>query len=300
MWDWRNDSEAPWWAKLRRARRHIDEVHERIAALRISGAYSIQREPSAQPNSWAYRFKMNQPVPADLCAAVGDAVANMRSSLDYIAYELALRHVGTLDEKQEMATMFPIFKNAVAFDEFFSAGRWGSVRAQLYGPAEREALKCVQPFAMADTARQLGVEWSIPPDEELRMDPAYVLNALWNIDKHRRLPVLAWALDGPGWWDGPGAMAVTGYTSLVAEHVPLEDSTVFVELRSDAGAGRPSVELHQDIDIITTDDPSPYPYPLASRLNTMHQGLTNWVVPRIFYVAEGAPPPMAMSFSPPG
>lgn len=65
MWDWRNDSEAPWWAKLRRARRHIDEVHERIAALRISGAYSIQREPSAQPDSWAYPAQYVNRVTAD-------------------------------------------------------------------------------------------------------------------------------------------------------------------------------------------------------------------------------------------
>jgi hypothetical protein len=96
MWDWRSDPEAPWWVKLRRARLHIDEVHQRVRALDASNPWSVEKEPAEDPDSWAFRFRIQRPIPADLCAAVGDAIANMRSALDYVAYELAVRHTGTL------------------------------------------------------------------------------------------------------------------------------------------------------------------------------------------------------------
>jgi hypothetical protein len=125
MWDWRSDPEAPWWVKLRRARLHIDEVHQRVRALDASNPWSVEKEPAEDPDSWAFRFRIQRPIPADLCA-VGDAIANMRSALDYVAYELAVRHTGALAPRQEMATAFPICKDGEAFDGFFTEGRWGA------------------------------------------------------------------------------------------------------------------------------------------------------------------------------
>jgi hypothetical protein len=59
-----------------------------------------------------------------------------------------------------------------------------------------------------------------------------------------------------------------------------------------AGSGRPQAELHYTIDLVLTDDPSTYPSLLVERLEWLHQSLTGWVVPRIFIVADGNPPPM--------
>lgn len=110
MWDWKSDPEAPWWVKLRRARLHIDEVHQRVRVLNASNPWSVDMELAEDPDSWVFRFRIQHPIPADLCAAVGDAIANMRSALDYVAYELAVRHIGTLAPRQEMATAFPAEK----------------------------------------------------------------------------------------------------------------------------------------------------------------------------------------------
>jgi hypothetical protein len=153
---WR-DPEAPWWAKLRRAQARISEVQQRVSALQGTQPWSILREPTGL-DGWAYRFKIHRPIPADLSAAVGDAVANMRAALDYIAYELARHHVGAMSDTEEAATEFPIRKDKAAFDQFFTAGRKGPLRARLYGDAERRALRCVQPFALTDEARAVGVE----------------------------------------------------------------------------------------------------------------------------------------------
>src|SRR5438093_1491518 len=75
------DPEAPWWAKLRRAKSHISEVRQQVHVLQVAEPWSVQREP-AGPDGWAYRFRVHKPVPADLAAATGDAVANMRAALD--------------------------------------------------------------------------------------------------------------------------------------------------------------------------------------------------------------------------
>lgn len=111
MWDWKSDPEAPWWVKLRRARIHIDEVHQRVEALGALKPWSLEREPTEDLDSWALRFRIHCPIPADLRATVGDAIANMRSALDYAAYELAVRHAGTLTPQEENATAFPICKD---------------------------------------------------------------------------------------------------------------------------------------------------------------------------------------------
>jgi hypothetical protein len=288
------DPEAPWWAKLRRAQAHISEVRQRAGALQAAEPWSVQHEP-ADPDGWAYRFRVQKPIPADLAAAVGDAVANMRAALDYIAYELARHHVGTLSDAEEAATSFPIFKDKAAFDQFFTAaaGKKGALRSKLYGDDERRALQCVQPFALADEMRALGVEPGTDPQSDLLSDHAFGLNTLWNIDKHRRLPELAWAAEGPVWWAGDStsyrwAGHVTGVTVL-------RNASVLGELHGPAGSGRPKVEPHYSIDLVLTDDPSPYPSPLVERLERLHQSLVGWVVPRIFIVADGNPPPIMIA-----
>ena len=196
-----SDPEAPWWARLRRARNHISEVQQRISALQETQPWSIQREPTG-PDGWAYLVKIHRPIPADLSAAVGDAVANMRAALDYIAYELARHHVGTMNDSEEAATEFPICKDKAAFEQFFTTGRKARLRSRLYGEAERNAFRCVQPFALTEEMRAMGVDPATDSNTDLLTDHAYGLNALWNIDKHRRLPGLAWAVEGPVWFSG--------------------------------------------------------------------------------------------------
>lgn len=230
MWDWKSDPEAPWWVKLRRARLHIDEVHERVRALDASKPWSVERETTADQDSWAFRFRIHRPIPADLRAAVGDAIANMRSALDS-AYELAVRYAGSLTPRQENATAFPICKDQEMFDRFFTTGRLGPVRATIYGETERLALRCVQPFVLGEEARSLGVEWSTPADQELLTDGAWALNTVWNIDKHRRLPELAWGRDEFFYWQGADQFSIEAWRVLVPPSSSLKDNQLILELR---------------------------------------------------------------------
>jgi hypothetical protein len=299
MWNWKSDPEAPWWVKLRRARLHIDEVHQQVNALDASAPWSVEKKPAEDPDSWAFRFRIHRPIPADLQATVADAIANMRSALDYAAYELAVRHTGTLTPHQEKATAFPICKDKETFDRFFAEGRWGPVRAEIYGETERLALQCVQPFAIGEEARSLGVEWSTPADQELQTDGAWALNTIWNIDKHRRLPELAWSRAEVFYWQGADQSSVAKWRVLVPPGSSLQDDQLILELCSVQGNGRPDIKLTQEINLVLADDPSPYKQALGDRLEQLHQSLSGWVLPRIFATADGNTPPILISFRPP-
>lgn len=209
----------------------------------------------------------------------------MRAALDNIAYELARHHAGTMSDAEERATFFPICENKVTFEKFFQH----PLRSNLYSDTGRRALQCVQPFARADEMREHGVEPSTDPKSDLLTDHAYALNTIWNIDKHRRLPELAWAAEGPVWFEEVTGCRWRGHVSGVTL---LPDGDVLGELHGPAGSGRPEAELHYTIDLVLTDDPSPYPSLLVERLEWLRQSLTGWVVPRIFIVADGNPPPM--------
>lgn len=307
MEEWLTDPDAPWWVKLRRAQVHIAEVRQRMDALQSAGTWSIQRK-QAGSNGWAYQFRIHRAVPSDLSAAVGDAVANMRSALDYVAYELARHHVtemgNEMGDDEEAATEFPICIDEEAFKQFFMKGKKVvmegervSIRSQLYGDTERKALRCVQPFALTAEARDVGVERVTDPQDDLLTDQTYALNAVWNIDKHRRLPELVWAVDDTVW------LSQADVTYRWIWHVnklsPLQDGTVIGELHSLRVCKRPTTDPHFDVHLVLNDDPSPYGSPLVARLERLHQSLVLWVVPRIFIVAEGEPPPIMISFSPP-
>lgn len=299
MWDWKSDPEAPWWVRLRRARIHIDEVHQRVGALNASKPWSVELETTEDSDSWAFRFRIYRPIPADLRAAVGDAIANMRSALDYAAYELAVRYAGNLTPRQENATAFPICKDRETFDRFFTAGRLGPVRARIYGETERLALRCVQPFALGEEARSLGVEWSTPANHELLADGGWALNTMWNIDKHRRLPELAWGRDEFFYWQGADQFSIEEWRVLVPPGSSLKDGQLMLELHGIHGGGRPDVKLTQEIHLLLADDPSPYKSALGDRLEQLHQSLSGWVLPRIFATADGNPPPIMITFQPP-
>lgn len=196
--DWRDPS-WPWIAKLARAQHHIDTLADEIAEFQAS-AYKVSEERGANPDDIDLVLHLSAPIPEHFSTIVGDAIHNMRSSLDTLAFELARRHVdGKLSEKQERRTGFPIYLYKADSDEFFAS------RTVLYGPAQREALECVMPGHIWD---------SLPPEEALRIigtrdddvrtDRLWILNNLWNIDKHRHLHLMVWQPDLMYWATGQG------------------------------------------------------------------------------------------------
>ena len=61
-----------------------------------------------------YRIRLIEPISADFAVLVGDAIRNLRSSLDQVAYQLAVQHSGPLTEDAERMTEYrSAFRRAV-------------------------------------------------------------------------------------------------------------------------------------------------------------------------------------------
>jgi hypothetical protein len=103
----------------------------------------------------------------------GEIMFNLRASLDYLAYELHVRRFrGTLPAEVEGITQFPIYPRAGGWDNNFR-------RIANLSKRDQAALRHLQP----DVTRH--DKWT-----HVRRDLAD-LNALHNIDKHRKLHVVA-------------------------------------------------------------------------------------------------------------
>jgi hypothetical protein len=287
---WREPT-AAWWAKAARARKHIQDIRTMVAEFDRSGPYEIRAEATDHPGEVAYRFHVLKPLPAELLTTVGDALHNMRSCLDSVAYELARRYLhDDMSKEQKEATQFPICRDLKAFEEFFDRGHRG-IRREMYGEQERAALRCVQPFAMREDALAFGVDMKTTAEYEFITDELYRLHTLSIVDKHRYLPLLAWYLDFLYWESGD-------YRWRYAQppHTELNDQALIGYLAS-ASDDPPAASVTFDVKLSLSDDPA-FRHNLVVRgdllgvLERWHGYLVGWVLPRIFIVADGNPPPI--------
>lgn len=299
--DWL-DPEAAWWAKLRRAVKLIDEVDQCCQALNVEGVgWSLEREPESD-DGWRYRFRQPRPIPADLAATVGDVIHNLRSALDNAAHFLAVRHVQQTEHRdlsgdEESLTEFPIKRDGHALDTWLQVRKRQAQRQQLYGPQEVRALRCVQPFSLSEEAGliQEGQEDRQLMEQDLLTDTGHVLNTIWNIDKHRRLPRLSWHSDMTYWSDETSVyFAQPGGRTL-----PLSDGQTLGTFRRKEGAGRPEEDPVLRFAIYLDDHPYRGGSKLTNILERLHDSLGSWVLPRMFAVAEGHEPPIIIRFGPP-
>jgi hypothetical protein len=65
-----------------------------------------------------YRIRLIEPISADFAVLVGDAIRNLPSSLDQVAYQLAVQHSGPLTEDAERMTELPIRISGAQFDDW--------------------------------------------------------------------------------------------------------------------------------------------------------------------------------------
>jgi hypothetical protein len=279
---WKDPTTA-WWTKAARASMHIREVGSLVDEFEFSKPYRVCRENTKNPSEVAFRFKILRPIPTEILTAMGDAIHNMRSALDAVAYELARQYLNDeMTDKRQAATQFPICETGEEFDEFFANHRY---RRDMYGEQEKKALRCVQPFALREEAAALGVDFQTDPHIEYVSDELHRLHSLSIVDKHRRLPLLAWYL-AINYWNDPN------YDWRFAQHpyAEFKDKALIGYLTS-SGGGLPEADATFDFKLFLADDPG-FRQDLKGVLTHWHDYLTNWVIPRVFVVAEGNPPPI--------
>src|SRR6266536_2918274 len=150
--------------KLRRAKEHLDALNVEIGLLKKSKAKIISTEDDFE-HQW-YVVKINFPTSPHQSTAsliAGDFVSCLRSSLDHLAWELALLTTDTpsrdicfpICEKNSLDTQIRIVKSTFGIPE-------GAV----------SLMKSLQPYNSGDAYKSTHL-WR--------------LNRLWNIDKHREV-----------------------------------------------------------------------------------------------------------------
>jgi hypothetical protein len=128
-------------AKIKRAKKHIDEF-ESLADSYIHGDFcTIGAKPKHYPGNLVIYVTRIDPIPEDIPLIFGDAVHNLRSALDHLAWQLVEAGGGTPSKD----TYFPISKTPEGYK---SAIGKGDIDKMPLG-AEKE-LALVQPYATGD------------------------------------------------------------------------------------------------------------------------------------------------------
>ena len=175
--------------KVERAHTHAAEVE--LECSRLVGLYEQAFICELEGESGEYVCGLDSvpEAPRELPAIVGDAVHNLRTSLDHLAYVLVEKDRGRpLTEDEAKGTFFPIVRDT---KQKSTPNLVGGV-----DHAIRAALDEVQPNKAGD-----------PAEHELA-----VLHELDRIDKHRRLLVVVeGTVDNIEWKTDPSAVVPTSF-----------------------------------------------------------------------------------------
>ncbi len=172
--------------KIERAQYHLEAINKAVRDF-ISEDNQIvifERDPNIIDN-YLVKIKFKSLPPQLLPLIVGDALQNLRSSLDHIALALTIRHSGEAISKDvERACQFPIIGDTSKKGEpGMGPQMWRSnsgVKIGMASPKAQRIIEVLQPY-------QRGKDFDA--------HPLWVLNELCNGDKHRVLTMVTGVID---------------------------------------------------------------------------------------------------------
>lgn len=182
------------WAKLSRARCHLDEIRELLSPYTGVKPYEVQSAWDAKTREWVYTAHVPDlsdgllPVLTGswLPVIVGDFLFNVRSALDHLA-------VSRAPNKRKRDASFPVVTEDIESSELnnaqLNAKEYFETATNGMDPTVIEAIRAVQPYRAVPPHRDLpDPRWSVN-DHSLAL-----LRSFQNADKHRELTVVAQGL----------------------------------------------------------------------------------------------------------
>jgi hypothetical protein len=189
---------APLYDRLDRALEHLETLEIEVDKFLNSNPYRVEGEGDISTTGYVWHVRVRSQPPRLLSLVAGDCIHNIRSPLDNLAWALS---EGAADNLRER-TAFVI----AADEREFVSQQW---RLRALPEAARLLMASVQPFApeqlpcigrmqllagVGDLAPQV-VDLDDPfarSDERGRAEkhPLWVLERLWNDDKHRSAPLV--------------------------------------------------------------------------------------------------------------
>jgi len=266
------DPESAWLAKADRAKHHIDDLAAKVQEF-LAGSFGVVPEQGNRPGETIYRVQMSKPIPIHFSTMIGDVLHNLRSALDCAACEMARRTIGRdLTEQEEHACEFPIRSKPSELRKFFQH----CMRADLYGPQERQAIRAVQPARLHDYLTETGQIPAHKRTEEVAYDFLTVLNRLSNIDKHRRLHVVTCWPDLVYWGSDDPSKRRWAWGAL-----PLKNGSILGHLYTDPEHPEPPPSLHHEMELRIPDPLGAASMDVVDLLGEIHRDVTVRVLPRL-------------------
>jgi hypothetical protein len=186
--------DTAWWAKIGNAEKQRERLTEACKDFDDLDPFHVEAEPADHLDRTAYRLRLHRPIPVEISLIVGDLLHNLRSALDSLVFELTTRAAGReLTEKEEKACQFPISPDPDSFDKFFTDH--GKTRVTISPEYLKNAIRSAQTFYWLADMKQRRFESAVTELDyaaEHRKSSLFAINHLSNLDKHRRLTVMAW------------------------------------------------------------------------------------------------------------
>jgi hypothetical protein len=194
--------------KLSRGIHHRNEANRLIQAFVKTKPYAmhIEFDPNVGERRWIIDSVLRQPA-LGISIATGDAIYNLRSALDHLAWQLVLRNGQQPSER----TAFPIS------DKVGYWNRWWESKTKGMSDPAIALIKTYQPCFQTHIYKAKWASW---------------LESLCNIDKHRHLYLTLAGTSG-GLWSHPVPYGARWHI----HEGPIEDGTVVAALETDADVG---------------------------------------------------------------
>jgi hypothetical protein len=182
--------DGSWWSKLDRAKRHLEDLQNLVAAYSVGRQHPVtsRLKSHSKPKTWEYRvFFDGEPSP-EWSTTAGDFLFDARAALDHIIIAL------NPPEMKNRLILFPIYgddpwrrtSGTRCYVERDPANRRNfSEAVKRLHPEARAYIKWLQPYA---ATAESGLDVT---DHTLA-----ILKKLNNIDKHRRLLVCVAGCNG--------------------------------------------------------------------------------------------------------
>ena len=151
--------------KIDRSAEHLRSLESEAMRYFSANPGEVVPEEDAKSGRIVMRFVQRIPVPVAIPLIVGDALQNLRSSLDYLVWELVLAANNNPSDKHQ----FPICDSIEAFEEQLRRHRLDGVT-----PEAIAEIKALQPCHYG---------------QDKEKAPIRVLETFTNINKHRRILV---------------------------------------------------------------------------------------------------------------
>jgi hypothetical protein len=154
-------------AKINRAKDHLSQLNEEIKADGAAKKYGISFHRESQTNELVIRALMPRDLSIRYSILVSEIVGHTRSALEHAVWQI-------VPAPKEGRTGFPVFRFKTRSDTVRREDRY----------YDRDGLRMIQDINASAGAI---IEAAQPFGPDYNSKPLYLLNELWNTDKHRFL-----------------------------------------------------------------------------------------------------------------